>query len=310
MAVSGSYNFVLDRVSLIDEAYSLAGIKDVTETLTAEETFDAVRSLNIVMKSLSLQGHRVFLFSDFVAFPKIGSSSLLFPGCDFSLAKDFAKSTVFLPVSIGETSATLVSSAGFAIGNRIGLFDGTVFEWKTITNIVGNVVTFSVAASKAYSVDSKVYGFKPLSYKLLKIEECTTRSGDDSRIGMNRITQKDWSRYSVPGSAGIPTNYFYRASHSSAELFFYPRVDREDVYFEIIGVNPFDDMDDANQNPSIPNELYDSLVYSLAARLAFKYGYISNSERLETKAELLKPDIEAWDTTHSSVELMLPEGFF
>lgn len=61
--------------------------------------------------------------------------------------------------AIGATTATLNSVEGLAIGNSIafGANDGQVTEVVTITNIVGNVITFAPALANAYTYGGADY---------------------------------------------------------------------------------------------------------------------------------------------------------
>lgn len=75
------------------------------------------------------------------------------------LSRRIAKNTTAL-ASAGDTTITLNSVTGLAVGNMIRITDGTNSEYKTITGIAGNNVTFTgQALANGYANGSGVYAY-------------------------------------------------------------------------------------------------------------------------------------------------------
>lgn len=78
-------------------------------------------------------------------------------GASFSVNLDSRiRTTSTAAVGVGATSITLSSVDGFSVGNKIRIVDGGVDQWRTITGIAGNTVSFDVPLGSAAGLGAGV----------------------------------------------------------------------------------------------------------------------------------------------------------
>lgn len=176
MATSGVYTYNDNRNQLIKDAYSRATIIDDEETLTAVMVTKANRLLNRMIKSWFTHGYKVWAFEDVIVFPVQGqkSYSLGTGGDRACYLSDFAQTTLAIDALSADTDIMLTDPDGFAIGDNIGIANGTVMIWRTITDLVSDVATLNTALGANISDGAVIFGYtsnipKPLSVQTARV---------------------------------------------------------------------------------------------------------------------------------------------
>ncbi len=313
MSVSNNFNFSLTRNDIIYEAYRLASIIDPVETLSSTEITNASQSLNIIMKNLMSRGLRLWSYESAVLIPTIGQSeyTLSESGDRFILKSDFVKTTLSVAIASGNTSFTVASGTGIAISDTIGVLNSSnVFVWRTVSNVVGNVITVSSAFTSAFTVDSKVYSYTARITKPLSISDATVQYDTNSEIGISKMSMNEYQALSYKAMAGNPTQFYYQPKIDEGRLFLYPQSENESQYINLVIERPFDDLDSSTDTIPSPNEFYDIIIYSLAQRLAMQNGFYSKSSILGVEVERLYSLQRLHDFEDASINVGFSNGMF
>lgn len=313
MSVSNNFNFSLTRNDIIYEAYRLASIIDPVETLSSTEITNASQSLNIIMKNLMSRGLRLWSYESAVLIPAIGQSeyTLSESGDRFILKSDFVKTTLSIAIASGNTSFTVASGTGIAISDTIGVLNSSnVFVWRTVSNVVGNVITVSSAFTSAFTVDSKVYSYTARITKPLSISDATVQYDTNSEIGISKMSMNEYQALSYKAMAGNPTQYYYQPKIDEGRLFLYPQSENESQYINLVIEKPFDDLDSSTDTIPSPNEFYDIIIYSLAQRLAMQNGFYNKSSILGVEVERLYSLQRLHDFEDASINVGFSNGMF
>lgn len=313
MSVSNNFNFSLTRNDIIYEAYRLASIIDAEETLTDTEIENASQSLNVILKSLMARGLRLWSYENVILIPSIGKSEYIISetGDRVCLKSDFIQTTLSVAINSSDTSFTVSSSAGIAVSDTIGVLNSSnVFVWRTITNVVGNVITVSSAFTNSFSIGAKVYSYTSRITKPLSISDATVQYDTNSEILMSKMSQNEYQALSYKAMAGNPTQYFYQPKIDEGRLFLYPQSENESQYINLVIEKPFDDMDNATDTIPSPNEYYDIIIYTLAERLAFSNSFYEKSNALLNKIKELFSIQSLHDFEDASIQIGFSDGIF
>jgi len=310
MTVSNSFNFSLTRNDIIYEAYRLASLIDPVETLTSTEITNASQSLNLILKNLMARGVKVWTYEEAILIPEIGKAeySINPTGDRVCLKSDFIKTTLGVAIASGNTSFTVASGAGIAISDTIGVLKDGAFTWRTVSNVVGNVITVSTAFASAFAVDSKVYSYTARIAKPLRVCDAIMQYDENSSIAMAKISMTEWQNQNSKLVGGNPTMYHYQPQIDSGQFFINPSPIDESQYINLIIEKPFDDLDTSTDTIPTPNEYYDIIIYTLAERLAFANGFYSKASILGAKASQLTAYQESHDYEDSSMIIGFSEG--
>ena len=123
----------------------------------------------------------------------------------------------------------------------------------------------------------------------------------------------EWARqtyYEQPNKTieSIPVAFYYDPQLTTGTLYLWPTPSTStatDMTVELTYLRRIDDFDASNNDPDLPQEWLEAIVWNLANRLEAEYPV--NDQRLamkvEARAEMLLAEIEAFDTEPASLFL-------
>jgi hypothetical protein len=120
-----------------------------------------------------------------------------------------------------------------------------------------------------------------------------TTNGID--VPLRIITRNEYINLGNKTTPGYPNSVYYDPQRETGTLYLYPVPDATVVANTTIVIyyqRPFDDFDNAADEPDFPQEWFDALKYGLATRLAPEYG-VPISERQLLMAEMTRIKQEA-----------------
>lgn len=300
MALSNNYDFQLNTNQIIDEAYRLSALLDETQSPTSDQYTNARQSLNIIMKHLMSKGVKIWRYEDLILLPTLNENKFLLKGAGgarFFLAKQFVQTALNGNAVIGDTTVTVDSVSGISSGSEFGFYNTATkkFGWRVVDSISGNNVNLTTAITENFADNTIIYSYPSTTSKPLKISDATVQLSTNNETIMQQISQREWRELSIKVSNGIPTQFYYKPAIGEGELYIWPQVDDELKYINLTTERQFDDLDSSTDNPSVPTEYYQILIYSLASRLAFQYGFSLKSQELERKLDKDWQDMKLWD---------------
>lgn len=170
----------------------------------------------------------------------------------------------------GETpTASQVSEAAVALNMLVKhLTNRGLMLW-----VRKEITVTPVASQQAYEIGPGKAVNQARPVKVYSVERYNSSTG--ITIGLTGLSQSDFNAVNTANITSTPSQYWVEPLRDSTKLNFYPIPDATFVANEVFKVYYQATMEDfaaASDNPDVPQEFFDVLVYGLAARLSIEYG--------------------------------------
>lgn len=281
MATSGSTDFNMTRNEIIQDAFLLIGVLGAEESLDASDQAIAARALNRMIKAWQAQGINIWRYQEGTLFFDTANQAK-WTLSSTSIGDDFSDSVVTTTTGADEAAAqttiTVTSSTGMTASDWIGieLDDGTLHE-TTISSVDDSTtITIASGLASAASSGNEVFTYTTKAARPVRIESIRIRSSDDNDFNLEQLSRDEY--FSLPTkdtTSGRPTGWYYDPGRGDTEggtLYLWPRPDDVTLRAKITYVRTIEDFDSATDNPDLPVEWLDAIVYNLATRLGPMYG--------------------------------------
>jgi hypothetical protein len=286
MAVSGSFDFNMDRDAAIKKALQLLGVLGEGASPTAQQLTDCSITLNMMLKHWQnrevaqnlIRKFYVFLDDEVrvydlstTAASSSHSSNNFYS--DVTVA-DYADGATDLEVDVGTGAADadtllLVSDEGALLDGAID--SGGTTESLTVEDLDGN----AESGNRYFAYTTKA--IRPLD--ILYVNRCFNVAGQGEDEVLDYIRQpcviqerRDFSRLAAPDSDGAVNTVWYDPQWPTAELHVWPEPDAAGDFLEVWGQFTIDDMDAATDDFALPSRWYLAVSTNLAYWLMGDYG--------------------------------------
>ncbi len=130
-----------------------------------------------------------------------------------------------------------------------------------------------VASQEAYEIGpGKTYDYdRPV--KVYSVDRYNASTG--VTIGLIPLSQADFNSVNTTNNTGTPSQYWIEPLRDSTKIHLFPLPSTSFVASETIKIYyqaTIEDFASSTDNPDVPQEFFDLLVYGLANRLAIEYG--------------------------------------
>lgn len=120
---------------------------------------------------------------------------------------------------------------------------------------------------------------------------------------MSELSREEYYDLPTKSGTGMPVNWYYDPQRSTRTLYIWPTATSDIATSTVLHftyLRVIEDIDDLANDPDVPQEWLEALVYSLAARLALSYGS-DQLQALTSIANGLVKDLAAQDQEPVSV---------
>ena len=204
----------------------------------------------------------------------------------------------------GETPNTpQISNAAEALNALVAALraDGMpVWAMKTLSfSVTANVQNYEIGVGQTINT--------PMPMKMTQAIRVDTVGG--VRVPLNIYTQYDFNLLSnFTSTKGTPVQVYYQPKATSGTLRLWPIPDAAFASgntIEITYQRPFEEFDNATDEPDFPSYWTRALIYGLAAELAPEYGLpLQDRGYLEKKAQDVKELALSYGTEEGSIRFM------
>lgn len=307
MATSGSYNYTLDRNSLIALSFKLINVYAIGATVSANDYSFASDLLNLMLKgwqpAIKIWKRRVAYL-----FPALSDHDYSISTTGWHVTNSYISTTISAAEASGQTVLSLTSTTGMTALDNIGIeLDGGSRQWTTIVSVdSATQVTITTALTGAAAATNTVITYTSKINRPLRILQATTIDLDssDSEVMMKSISYDEYRNYPVKSNDGRPTVYYYDRVLDSGVLYIYPETSKVNYIISFTYHDAIQDMDASTDNFDVPAEYLETIVYNLAVRLAFTYGKFLELEKLQPMADMLKMNSEYYDSDDESLKFI------
>lgn len=307
MATSGSSDFSRTRDEIIKAAYRKLGVIRATQTPNAQLITDGAEALNAMVKHWQGKGIHVWTVSEATLFVQPGQTrySISSSSSD-NAASTFTSTALAAEALSGATTITVDSITGISSGDNIGVVvdDGTV-HWTTVNGApAGSTVTLTTALDDSAAEDNKVYVYTNRIVRPLKIVDARwfdAASGIESPT-ISMISRLDYRRLPDKTRAGAVTQAFYDPQLTTGYLNLWHAPAVFEGYVNFTWHRPIEDFDAAGDNPDLPTEWLQTLIFNLAVVMAPEFDVpAAKMADLKAMAAEYLDDMMDWDRENEPV---------
>ena len=210
--------------------------------------------------------------------------------------------------SANDETLVLDSTSGLKPGDvlSVAATDASTM-WMGIERVVSATIVAIPALPAAASDNAVVTGYTikpPRPLKILHAFRNTGPSGEDITIDIE--SQEMYRDQPLKTTNGTPVFLTYKPTLGSGRLEIWQPPNGIQMYIGLTVERPFEIFDAAADNPDVPEEWYDPLVYLLADRLEIEYRVLDQLrlQTLNAKAQEMWEWVNAFDDDEGSIYLI------
>jgi hypothetical protein len=166
-----------------------------------------------------------------------------------------------------------------------------------------------VASQAEYALATLFTPVKPM--RVLSVRRRVTSGATDTPL--REMSRQEYFDQSNKAVASVPTGFYYDPQLATGTLYIWPTASTATAAAQTLKITylrKIEDFDESNNDPDLPQEWLDALIWNLADNLSTTYPI--NNPRLAAKVERMAAkslaDIEAFDTEPASLFLQ-PEYY-
>lgn len=313
MARSGSYNFSLDRDTIIKRAMQLINLININQTARGADYEYAVDVLQSMIKLWQAEGIQLWNRKQATLFPAYQDQQYSISSTGDHCTNSYVDTTFSADEASGQTVISVTSSTGMTAGDNVGLeLDSGTRQWTTIVSVDSSTqITITTALTGAASSGNTIVAYtskivdRPL--RILDMRTVDLKNNKNS-VTMENIGYDQYFNIPVKTTDGRPLNYYYDKMLDAGVLYVFPRPDEVEFVLEFTYHEALEDVDSGTDNVDFPTEWTLPLIYGLAAELCIAFGKFEEFKTIKPLADEYKKIVREFDNDEEPFYL-LPEGY-
>lgn len=276
MATSGDTSFNVTRAELIRMAALKLGAIGHADTMQSAMSDDFNRQLNAMVKRWSGTGIKVWTVREAVLFPAVSQVKYTLSSSSTDhAAETYYATTLSAAEASGQTVLSATSTANMTVSDYIGIVldDGTL-HWSTVSSKTSTEVTIASGLASAAASGNAVFNYTTKLVRPLRIpnhegavRRYTISSGNDTPIGPP-MARLDYHALPQKTTTGSINQVFYDPQLTAGYLYIWQPLATITDLVKFTWHKPIEDFDSAGDNPDLPQEWIDTLVFNLALAMA------------------------------------------
>ena len=278
MATSGSTNYSRNALQIITGALRKLRIITAGSNASGSDLTTGLEALNLMVKAWQIDEVFMWLYQESVLHLALDSQSYTLgpTGNHFCAASDAVKTTLTANAAASATALAVTSNTGIVNADYVGVeLDSGVLFWSTQNGAPAGATDLTLAAgiTTAASSGNYVFAYTTKLARPVDITEARLRDTDDNDTPINIVRSNDqyFQNNNDKTSTGSVTDMLLVPHITNATLYTYPVCDdvTKRVFMTIQRV--VEDFDASTDDPDLPPEILEGLVYNLAVRLSPEY---------------------------------------
>jgi len=310
MATSASSDFNLNRDEIIEGAARKIQAIRAGASMSDKMRADFAQALNAMVKRWMSSGIHVWKVTEATLFPAINTAEYALSNAVTSAhaTESFVDTQMATAAASGASTLTVDDDAGFANADNIGitLDDGTM-QWTTINGVpAANVITLTDNTTDTVAVDNRIYGYTNKIVRPLKITDA--RRHDPVNVidtPLTIISRFEYQWQPEKLSTGEINQFYYDPQLGTGKLFLWQVITAVGDLVKFTWHKPIEDFDSAGDNPDLPQEWIDTLIFNLAVVMAPEFEVPRNVMEGEygvgAQADKYLDQLTGYDREHEGV---------
>lgn len=313
MARSGSYNFSMDRDTIIKRAMQLANIINLNQASRGDDHAFAVDIFQSMIKLWQAEGIQLWNRRQATLFTAYQDEQYTISNTGEHCTNSYVNTTISTAEASGQTVLSVTSSTGMTAADNIGIeLDNKTRQWTTIVSVdSATQITVAAALTGASAAGNTVVAYtNKISDRPLRILDMRTvdLSNSNSTISMENIGYSEYFNIPIKTTDGRPLNYYYDKLLDAGILYVFPRPDNVDILLNFTYHEAIEDVDSSTNNMDFPVEWTLPLIYGLAAELMIAYGKFQELPIIQGRADQYKQLAREFDSDEDPL-FILPCGY-
>lgn len=306
MATSGSSNFTMTGGEIVQLAFSMVGVGREGEALAAEEAAEGLKRLNLMIKTWSAEGIRLWKKKNAILFTTTAQAAYSLGISGDRSATTWAETTLGAAAAASATALTVASITGISNADVLGiLLDSGAMHWTTVSGAPsGTTVTAASGLASAAASGNRVFAYTSIMGRPLRILDTQRRDSSGRDIPMYRFSREAYRDLPTKTSAGTPTQFYYDPQINTGLFSIWPVPSDATNTIRFTADMLMEDFDLSTDNPDAPVEWIEAFATNLAVRLIPTYGDVMKSEDKQimmAQAASLKETLMGFDMDPASV---------
>lgn len=276
MATSGSYDYTINRDTLIKDALIDIGAVSQEDTVPSAINEHANRQLNGMLKAFQAKGLRLWKVRHVTLLLQKGTASYsLGPtGDHLCLNSDFIGTTMRVAGVTNDTILEVTSTTGMAAADYIGIeLDSGNMHFTTIASITdGDTLVLTTGLASAAAATNIIYTYTTKAQRPLAISDAWTRSKDGFDSPVRVVSREEYVRFGDKSTSGSINSIYYDPQLTNGVLFVHSPESTVSNTLGMMVQYPMEDMDSAADNFDCPSEWYMAIKYNFEVALIPAYG--------------------------------------
>lgn len=310
MSTSGSYNFALDRDSLIKRAAQLANVVNLNQSLRADDNAFGVAILQSMLKLWQAEGIQLWNRRQATLFPAYQDEQYSISSSTTEhVTNSYVNTTLSGAEASGQTILSVTSSTGMTAADYVGieLDDGTR-QWTTIASVDSSTqITVDNALTGAAASGNTVVAYtSKIADRPLRILDMRTIDLNNSKtaIQVDIMGYDEYFNLPVKTTDGNPSNYYYDKLLGAGVVYLYPRPNDVDTLIEFTYHEAIEDVDSSTDSLDFPTEWTLPLIYGLAEEFCIAYGKFQELQVIGPRAAMYKETVRQFDNDEAPLYIL------
>lgn len=308
MATSGSSDFALTGNEIIRAAARKIGAVRAGATMNTQATQDWRQALNAMVKHWQADGLHVWTVAEgvLIAQPEVNRYALsnAASSAHACLEDDFVQTELSADEASGQTVISLDDTSDIAASDKIAIVldDGTV-HFSTVSSKDASTATIADALPDSASEGNFVYAYTNRIVRPVRI--VAARSYDPAsgiETPLTPMSRKEFRDLPNKSATGAFNQFFYDRQLTTGQLYLWQSLTAATSLVKFTWHRPIEDFDAGGDNPDLPQEWIQTLIFNLALVMAPEYDVPTEKfNQIAAMAEQYLDTMKGFDREDESV---------
>ncbi len=300
MSRSGSYNFALDRDTIIKRAMQLINLININQSARGADQEYAIDIFQSMIKLWQAEGIQLWNRRQATLFTAYQDEQYSISHTGDHCANSYINTTLSAAEALGQTILSVTSSSGMTALDNIGIeLDDHTRQWTTIVSVdSATQITVTAALTAAAAAGNTIISYTTkIADRPLRILDARTvdLNNNKNSVSMEMIGYDQYFNIPVKTSNGRANNFYYDKLLDAGVLYLYPRPDDVDILIEFTYHEAMEDVDSATDAVDFPTEWTLPLIYGLATELCVAFGKFEELKSIKPLAMEYKQIVREFD---------------
>lgn len=311
MATSGSYDFALDRDTIIKRAMQKANVIGKNQTPRGDDQAYAVDIFQSLIKMLQAEGIQLWNRRQATLFTAYQDEQYSISNTGDHCANSYVNTTISSAEASGQTVLSVASSAGMSVADNVGIeLDDNTRQWTTIASVDSSTqITVNDALTGAAASGNTVVAYtNKIADRPLRILDARSidLNNNKASVSMAIIGYSEYFNIPIKTTDGRPINLYYDKQLGAGQLYLFNRPNNVDELVEFTYHEAMEDVDSSTDSVDVPVEWTLPLIYLMAEEFCIDSGNKARLEMIQPKAEYYKKLVREFDSDEAPL-FILPD---